>query len=60
MTNSFHGRTFGAVSATSTEKSRLPFAPLVPGIEFVKFNGDVKDLESKFDDTGLRLVLSVN
>src|SRR5580658_6836297 len=28
MTNSFHGRTFGAVSATSTEKYRLPFAPL--------------------------------
>jgi acetylornithine/N-succinyldiaminopimelate aminotransferase len=50
MTNSFHGRTFGAVSATSTEKYRLPFAPLVPGIEFVKFN-DVRDLESKFDDT---------
>src|ERR1700685_2144782 len=46
MTNSLHGRTFGAVSATSTEKYRLPFAPLVPGIEFVKFN-DVRDLESK-------------
>ncbi len=50
MTNSFHGRTMGAVSATSTEKYRLPFAPLVPGIEFVRFN-DVHDLESKFDDT---------
>ena len=44
MTNSFHGRTFGAVSATATEKYRLPFAPLVPGIDFVKFN-DVRDLE---------------
>jgi len=50
MDNSFHGRTFGAVSVTATEKYRLPFAPLVPGVEFVRFN-DVADLESKFDDT---------
>ncbi|HEY2821744.1 MAG TPA: aspartate aminotransferase family protein [Candidatus Acidoferrum sp.] len=56
MTNSFHGRTFGAVSATSTEKYRLPFAPLLPGIEFVKFN-DVRDLESKFDDTVCAVLL---
>jgi acetylornithine/N-succinyldiaminopimelate aminotransferase len=50
LENSFHGRTFGAVSVTATEKYRLPFAPLVPGVEFVRFN-DVADLESKFDDT---------
>jgi len=50
MENSFHGRTFGAVSVTATEKYRLPFAPLVPGVQFVRFN-DVADLESKFDDT---------
>jgi acetylornithine/N-succinyldiaminopimelate aminotransferase len=56
MTNSFHGRTFGAVSATATEKYRLPFAPLVPGIDFVKFN-DVRDLESKFDDTVCAVLL---
>jgi acetylornithine/N-succinyldiaminopimelate aminotransferase len=56
MTNSFHGRTFGAVSATSTEKYRLPFAPLLPGIDFVKFN-DVRDLESKFDDTVCAVLL---
>jgi len=50
LENSFHGRTFGAVSVTSTEKYRLPFAPLAPGVEFVRFN-DVADLEAKFDDT---------
>jgi acetylornithine/N-succinyldiaminopimelate aminotransferase len=50
LDNSFHGRTFGAVSVTSTEKYRFPFAPLVPGVEFVRFN-DVADLESKFDGT---------
>src|SRR6202049_2154719 len=48
MDNSFHGRTFGSVSITSTEKYRLPFAPLLPGVEFVRFN-DVADLEAKFD-----------
>ncbi len=50
LENSFHGRTFGAVSVTSTEKYRLPFAPLVPGVDFVRFN-NVADLEAKFDDT---------
>src|SRR3989475_4431868 len=35
LENSFHGRTFGALSVTSTEKYRAPFAPLVPGVEFV-------------------------
>jgi acetylornithine aminotransferase/acetylornithine/N-succinyldiaminopimelate aminotransferase len=50
LENSFHGRTFGAVSVTSTEKYRLPFAPVVPGAEFVRFN-DVADLEAKLDDT---------
>jgi acetylornithine/N-succinyldiaminopimelate aminotransferase len=56
MQNSFHGRTFGAVSVTSTEKYRLPFAPLVPGVEFVRFN-DLADLESKFDDTVCAVIL---
>src|ERR1700675_4895218 len=56
MHNSFHGRTFGAVSVTSAEKYRLPFAPLVPGVEFVRFN-DVADLEAKFDDTVCGILL---
>jgi acetylornithine/N-succinyldiaminopimelate aminotransferase len=50
LENSFHGRTFGAISVTATEKYRLPFAPVVPGAEFVRFN-DLADLEAKFDDT---------
>jgi acetylornithine/N-succinyldiaminopimelate aminotransferase len=56
MDDSFHGRTFGAVSVTSTEKYRLPFAPLVPGVEFVRFN-DVADLEAKFDGTVCAVIL---
>jgi acetylornithine/N-succinyldiaminopimelate aminotransferase len=56
MDNSFHGRTFGAVSVTSTEKYRLPFAPLLPGVDFVRFN-DIADLESKFDNTVCAVLL---
>jgi acetylornithine/N-succinyldiaminopimelate aminotransferase len=56
LENSFHGRTFGALSITSTEKYRSPFAPLVPGVEFVRFN-DVADLESKFDSGVCAIVI---
>ncbi|HYK39047.1 MAG TPA: aspartate aminotransferase family protein [Candidatus Eremiobacteraceae bacterium] len=56
LEHSFHGRTIGAVSITATEKYRLPFAPLVPGVEFVKFN-DVADLESKFDKNVCAIIL---
>jgi predicted acetylornithine/succinylornithine family transaminase len=49
MENSFHGRTFGALSATGQQKYRTPFEPLVPGFEFVQFN-DAGDLERKFAD----------
>src|SRR5438105_12994872 len=50
LENSFHGRTFGAISVTATDKYRLPFSPVIPGVEFVRFN-DVADLEAKFDHT---------
>ncbi len=47
LENSFHGRTFGSVSTTHKEKYREPFAPVVPGVEFVRFN-DIADLKAKF------------
>jgi acetylornithine/N-succinyldiaminopimelate aminotransferase len=50
LEHAFHGRTFGALATTHKEKYRAPFAPVVPGVEFVKFD-DVADLERKFDDT---------
>jgi len=49
LENSFHGRTMGSVATTYTEKYRKPFAPVMPGVEFVKFN-DVADLKAKFTD----------
>src|SRR5580692_5886798 len=47
LEQSFHGRTFGAVSTTYKAKYREPFGPVVPGVEFVRFN-DVSDLRAKF------------
>jgi acetylornithine/N-succinyldiaminopimelate aminotransferase len=35
LENSFHGRTFGALSVTANEHYRTPFEPLVPGVRFV-------------------------
>jgi predicted acetylornithine/succinylornithine family transaminase len=56
LENSFHGRTFGAVSITWPTKYRQPFEPLVPGAEFVRFN-DTADLESKFTDSVCAIVI---
>ena len=50
LEHAFHGRTFGALATTHKEKYRAPFAPVVPGVEFVQFN-DVADLERKFNST---------
>ena len=47
MDSSFHGRTMGSVATTHKEKYREPFAPVMPGVEFVRFN-DVADLRAKF------------
>ncbi len=49
LEHSFHGRTYGSVSTTHKAKYREPFAPVVPGVEFVRFN-DVADLRSKFSN----------
>ncbi|MCO5556629.1 hypothetical protein L7F22_010180 [Adiantum nelumboides] len=37
FTNSFHGRTLGALALTSKEKYRTPFEPIMPGVQFVEF-----------------------
>ncbi|MFW6363832.1 MAG: aspartate aminotransferase family protein, partial [Spirochaeta sp.] len=38
FSNSFHGRTMGALSVTSSEKYRAPFSPLIPGVRFLPYN----------------------
>ena len=47
LEHSFHGRTMGSVATTHKEKYREPFAPVMPDVEFVRFN-DVNDLRAKF------------
>lgn len=47
--NSFHGRTFAAITATGQPKYHSGFMPLVPGFRYVPFN-DIKALEEAFDD----------
>jgi acetylornithine/N-succinyldiaminopimelate aminotransferase len=49
LEHSFHGRSMGSVATTHKAKYREPFAPVMSGVEFVRFN-DVDDLRSKFTD----------
>lgn len=49
LENSFHGRTFGALSITGQHKYRKDFEPLLPGVRFVRGN-DVTALEETFSD----------
>lgn len=42
--NSFHGRTFGAMSATAQEKIHKGFEPLLDGFDYAELN-DIKSVE---------------
>jgi predicted acetylornithine/succinylornithine family transaminase len=56
MENSFHGRTFGAISITGQEKHRAPFEPLLEGVRFVTPN-DIAALEAAVNDRTAGIVL---
>lgn len=56
--NSFHGRTFGAMSATGQEKIHNGFGPLVEKFTYLPFN-DVKALEESIDDSVCAIMLEV-
>lgn len=47
----FHGRTYGALSATYKKEYRDVFEPLVPGFSFVPYNNFEKLTEAVDDDT---------
>jgi acetylornithine aminotransferase/acetylornithine/N-succinyldiaminopimelate aminotransferase len=49
LEHSFHGRTMGSVATTHKQKYREPFAPVMPEVDFVRFN-DVEDLRAKFSE----------
>ncbi len=58
MENSFHGRTFGAISATGQEKYHRGFAPLVEGFSYVPFN-DLDAVEAAVDDATCAVMLEL-
>lgn len=54
--NSFHGKTFGALSATGRDLFREPFFPLMSGFEHVPFN-DIAALEKKIDSDTAAVII---
>lgn len=46
---SFHGRTFGPLSATPNQKYQAPFGPMLPGFRYGKFN-DIPSLSSSITE----------
>lgn len=56
--NSFHGRTFGAMSATGQEKVRQGFGPVLETFRTVPFN-NVEKLEPAIDDEVGAIMLEV-
>ena len=56
LKNSFHGRTFGALSITAQEKYQAPFLPLVPDVEILE-DTTVEALKKAFSDEVCALVL---
>jgi len=56
LTNSFHGRTYGALSLTAREKYRKSFKPLLPGIHQLNFN-NLDDLRQNIDETTAAIFL---
>jgi len=56
MKGGFHGRTYGAMSATFNPKYSRGSAPLVPGFEFISFN-DAADLRRFMGDDVAAILL---
>ncbi len=54
--NSFHGRTYGALSATGQQKYQAGFGPMVPGFRYVGFN-DADDMSAALGDDVCAVIL---
>jgi predicted acetylornithine/succinylornithine family transaminase len=55
LRGAFHGRTYGALSATPQESKQAPFAPLVPG--FVAVEPSAEALEAAVDERTAAVLL---
>lgn len=56
MKNSFHGRTFAALTATGQTKHHAGFEPLMPGFSYADYN-DLASVEAAIDDTTCAIVV---
>jgi len=56
--NGFHGRTFGALSATWRAEYRQPFEPLLPGFAHVPYN-ELAAMEETLDQDVAAVILEV-
>jgi acetylornithine/LysW-gamma-L-lysine aminotransferase len=58
FTNSFHGRTFGALSVTSSSKYRKGFEPLLPETYQLKYN-DLSEIDKAIDDSTAAVIIEL-
>jgi acetylornithine/succinyldiaminopimelate/putrescine aminotransferase len=56
MNKSFHGRTFGAISATGQPKYHEGFYPLLPGVKHINFN-KITELEAAINENTCAILL---
>ena len=56
LTDSFHGRTYGALTLTGRDKYKKGFEPMLPNIGQIKFN-DIDDLRSKVNENTAAIFL---
>lgn len=53
---SFHGRTYGSLSATPNKKYQTPFGPMVPGFRYGTYN-DVAAVQSLVDENTAGVII---
>ena len=56
MHQSFHGRTYGSMTATGQTKYQMAFGPLVPGFSYAPFN-DIEAVKAMVTDTTCAIVI---
>ncbi len=54
--NSFHGRTFAAISASGQDKLKVGFEPLLPGFKHVPFN-DLEAMKNAITDKTVAIMI---
>lgn len=56
MKESFHGRSFGALSVTGHDAYQKPFKPLLPGVSFARYN-DLDSVKALVTDKTCAIIL---